>query len=64
MPKESELEIEIETYPNETMAIVFGKMLRKKFENIFKDKPVNISVGVSSRKILINLEIPKQDYIT
>lgn len=62
MPKESELEIE--TYPDETMGIIFGKVLRKKFEDIFKDKPVDIFIGVTSGKIVIMLETPKQDYIS
>lgn len=58
-----EIEIEIEKYPDGTMAIVFGKTLKRKFEDMFEDKPVDIFVGVSTRKIIISLETAKQDYI-
>jgi hypothetical protein len=59
-----EIEIEIEKYPGGIMAIVLGKTLRTKFEEIFSDKLVNVSVGVSTRKIIIVLETAKkQDYI-
>lgn len=58
-----EIEIEIEKYSDGTMAIILGKTLKEKFEDMFKDKPVDIFVGVSNKKIVIRLETPKQDYI-
>ena len=59
-----EIEIEIEKYPDGIMGIILGKTLKQKFDDIFSDKLVNISVGVSARKIIIVLETAKkQDYI-
>lgn len=58
-----ESEIRIEKYPDGTMGIILEETVRRKYEELFNDKPVNVFVGVINKKFVINLEVIKQDYI-
>ena len=59
-----DFEVEIEKYPDGTMGIILSKQFVHKFDEVFGDQPVNISIALSEKykKIIIEVEIPK-DYI-
>lgn len=57
--------IEIEKYPDGSMGVILSKTFVEKFDRIFKDKPVNVFVALAERdrKMIIEIRLPKHDYI-
>ena len=57
--------IQIEKYPDGTMAIILLKLLVEKFDEVFGKKPIDVFVGVAKKekRIVIEITLPKQTYI-
>ena len=57
--------IQLEKYPDGSMAVVLSKPFSAKFDKVFGDKRVNVFVGLmeKDKKMTIEITLPKHDYI-
>jgi len=57
---------EIKRSPDGKLAIIFGKNMRRIFDEMFEEKPVDlfVAIGEQDRAIVIKIELPKRDYVS
>ena len=62
--KKGKGKIEIERYNDGTLGVILPESVRNKFDEIFGDRSVDVSIAFleDNKKIVINIEVPKESY--
>ena len=62
--KKGEGKIEIERYNDGTLAVILPESVRNKFDKIFGERSIDVSLAFleDDRKIVIHIEVSKQSY--
>lgn len=57
--------VQIEHYDNGELGIILPKVVREKFDEIFRGRAIDVSLDLAEqdRKIVIVIDTPKKDYI-
>lgn len=57
--------VQIERYEEGTLGIILSKTIRDKFDEVFKGKLIDVFVGLgeSDKRMIIEVRMPKEDYI-
>ena len=56
----------IERYEEGTLGIILSKTIRDKFEEVFRGKSVDVfvDIGESDKRMVVEIRIPKIDYVS